>query len=55
MTDDCGVELHYHVVARSMVARERGCTTGYAVDWPEVRSGIDEAASDAECCCRISG
>ena len=53
--DDCGIELHCRVVTRPPVGRERWSTAGYVVDWLEVRSGIEEAATGAECCCRMSG
>jgi len=53
--DDCSVELGCPVVTRPPVSCERWCTAGYVVDWPEVHGGIEEAATGAECCCRMSG
>jgi len=52
--DDYGVELGYPVVTRPPVSRERWCTAGWAVDRLEVDGGIEEAATGAECCCRMS-
>jgi len=48
---DCGVELRCHVVTRPPVGRERWWTAGYVVGWPEVHSGVEEAATGAAAGC----
>jgi hypothetical protein len=48
---DCGVELCCHVVTRPPVGRERWWTAGYAVGWPEVHGGVEEAVTGAAAGC----
>ena len=42
---DRDVGLRCHVVTRPPVSRGRWWTAGHAVDWPEVRGGIEAAAT----------
>jgi len=48
---DCGVELRCYVVTMPLVGRERWWTTGYTVGWPEVRGGVEVAATGAATGC----
>jgi len=48
---DCGVERCCHVVTRPLVGRERWWTASYAVGWPEVRGGVEVAATGAAAGC----
>jgi len=38
---------------RPPVGRGQCWTTGYAVVWRRVRGGVEEAATGADCCCRV--
>ena len=46
--DDCDVGLRCHVVTRPPVSRGRWWTAGHVVDSPEVRSGIEAAATGSD-------
>ena len=45
---DCNVGLRCHVVTRPPVSRGRWWTAGHRVDWPEVRGGIEAAATGSD-------
>jgi len=45
---DWGEELGCNVVCRLPVGRGRWWTVGHAVDWPEVRGGIEAVATGAD-------